>query len=259
MVLALALLMVPVPSPGQQPGKVYRIGYLRPYQAPTDPPPHHCPRKGGPSWLAWLEGLREHGYILRQNLVIECRYTDGREERAPALAAELVSLKVDLLIAEGTVQVRAAKQVTTEIPIVMVGVIDPVGRGLVAGLAHPGGNVTGLTDTVGMEMEGKRLQLLKEAVPKLSRVAALYGGSPEPLLMREREAASRALGVTLQVYRVQAPEELEGAPFSPGICPPFGPNEWYIWSLPAEDNPLVPSWYPGITSRGLPSPYPQTQ
>jgi putative ABC transport system substrate-binding protein len=162
-----------------------------------------------------VEGLREHGYIRGQNLVIECRYTEGREERAPAFAAELVSLKPDLLVVNSTANVRAAKQATSTIPIVMVGVIDPVRRGLVASLAQPGGNVTGLTDTF-MEMEGKRLQLLKEAVPTVSRVAALSysSGPPSPTanpLQGEVEAAARALGVTLQSYGVRAPEEFEGA------------------------------------------------
>jgi putative ABC transport system substrate-binding protein len=159
-----------------------------------------------------VEGLRAHGYIPGQNLVIECRYTEGREERAASLAAELVSLKVDLLVANGTTQVRAAKQATSAIPIVMYGVIDPVRRGLVASLAHPGGNVTGPTDTL-MEMEGKRLQLLKEAVPTVSRVAVLsYStGTHEGIFEREREAAARALGVTLQSYGVRALEEIAGA------------------------------------------------
>ena len=120
-----------------------------------------------------MEGLRERGYTQGQNLVIECRYTEGRDERAPALAAELVNLKVDLIVAGNTNQVRAAKQATSTIPIVMQGVIDPVRRGLVASLARPGGNVTGLTDDAGLEILGKYLQLLKEAVPTASRVAAL--------------------------------------------------------------------------------------
>ncbi len=210
----LTLLAVPFLSPGEQPAKAYRIGYLAVGPAPTDQTPQHCPIKGGPSWQAFMEGLREHGYLPGQNLLIECRWTEGREERAPALAAELVSLKVDLLIAYGTNQIRAAKGSTTEIPIVMVGVIDPVRRGLVASLAHPGGNVTGLTYTVGMEIEQKCLQLLKEAVPKASRVAVLYhsGGPPEPPLFRtEEEAAARALGLTLQFYGVREPEEFAGA------------------------------------------------
>ena len=102
-----------------------------------------------------MEGLRERGYIQGQNLVIECRYTEGRDERAPALAAELVNLKVDLIVAANTNQVRAAKQATSTIPIVMHGVIDPVRRGLVASLARPGGNVTGLTDDAGLGIAGE--------------------------------------------------------------------------------------------------------
>ncbi len=216
-VLALALLAAPIPSPGQQPAKIYRIGYLGVGRAPTEQTPQHCPIKGSPGWQAFVEGLREHGYLLGQNLILECRSTEGHEERAPALAAELVSLKPDLLVAFGTVQVRAAKQATTEIPIVMDGVIDPVRRGLVASLAHPGGNVTGVTYTVGTEIEGKRLHLLKEAVPKISRVAVLGHPSPTPgppgpdLFRQEREAAARALNVTLQSFEVRALEELAGA------------------------------------------------
>jgi len=215
--LALTLLAVPLSARAQQPGKVYRIGWLgitRP--AATDTNPQVCFTKGG-HWQAFLAGLREHGYLPGQTLVTECRWTEGRTERAPALAAELVSLKPDLLVAFSTANVRAAKQATSTIPIVMLGVIDPVGRGLVPSLAHPGGNVTGLTDQP-MEMEGKRLQLLKEAVPTVSRVAALShpGGSglpagAEPQFARELEAAARALGLTLQIYDVRVPEELEGA------------------------------------------------
>jgi putative ABC transport system substrate-binding protein len=158
-----------------------------------------------------VEGLREYGYVPGQNLLIECRLTEGRLERAPALAAELVSLKPDLLVAYATPNVRAAMQATNTIPILMAAVVDPVGRGLVASLAHPGGNVTGLTDTVGPEILGKHLQLLKEAVPKVSRVAVLAYGPPEPIFRREEEAAARALNVTLQFYGVQDPTEFAGA------------------------------------------------
>ena len=162
-----------------------------------------------------MEGLREHGYIPGQNVVIECRYTEGREERAPALAAELVSLTPDLLVAGGwSYNILAAKQATSTIPILMVGATDPVETGFVASLAHPGGNLTGLTDTVGPEVVGKQFQLLKEAVPKASRVADLYSpaaGPPIPRWGTEREAAARVLGLTVRTYRVQAPEEFEGS------------------------------------------------
>ena len=122
-----------------------------------------------------------------QNLVIECRWTEGRIERGSALAAELVSLKLHLIIATSTLAVRALKQVTSTIPIVMGGVIDPVGRGLVASLAQPGGNVTGVTSTP-VEFVGKWLQLLKEALPTISRVAVLVYGSPGSSFAREQEA-----------------------------------------------------------------------
>jgi len=212
--LALGLLVAPVPSDGQQPAKVYRIGWLGNDAVPAeDINPQNCPIKGPPYWQVFVEGLRERGYIPGQNLIIECRWTEGREERAPGLAAELVSLKPDLIIAVATANARAAKQATSTLPIVFWGVVEPVGRGLVASLAQPGGNVTGLTDTP-LQMDGKRLQLLKEAVPKVSRVAVLEysSGPPNPAspFRREREAAARALGVMLQVYDVRDPADFEG-------------------------------------------------
>jgi putative ABC transport system substrate-binding protein len=210
-ILALALFAAPVPSLGQQPGKVYRIGYLVVGPAPAERTPQNCPIKGSPNWQAWLEGLQEHGYIWGRNLVIECRYTEGREERAPAFAAELVSVKPDLIFAYGSAQVRAAKQATSTIPIVMGGVIDPVEQGLVASLAQPGGNVTGLTFSAGREIVGKHLQLLKEAVPKVSSVAVLgYSGTPA-FYRAETQAAAQALDLTLQFYEVGGPEAFEGA------------------------------------------------
>jgi ABC-type uncharacterized transport system substrate-binding protein len=211
-ILTFGLLAAACPSYGQQPAKVYRIGFLGAVICGADTNAQHCPIQGNPLWQAWLEGLREHGYIPGQNLVIECRCTEGREERAPGLAAELVSLKVDLLVTAGTPQVRAAKQATRTIPIVMVSVSDPVGGGLVASLAHPGGNLTGLTDML-RETEGKRLQLLKEAAPKISRVAVLRYAArpPDPAWQRERETASLRLGLTLQSYGLRDPAEFAGA------------------------------------------------
>ena len=158
-------------------------------------------------WQTWIEALRERGYIQGQNLVVECRYTEGRDERAEAFAAELVSLKVDLIVASGTNQVRAAKQATSAIPIVMHSVMEPVRRGLVAGLARPGGNVTGLTESAGMEIYGKYLQLLKEAVPTVSRVAALrYSGASYDLdfgreTYKEMEAEARSARRAAAVLR----------------------------------------------------------
>jgi putative ABC transport system substrate-binding protein len=161
-----------------------------------------------------MEGLREHGYLPGQNLLIECRWTGGRAEPAPALAAELVSLKPDLIVVHGLVAgVRAAQQATSTIPIVMLNITAPVGQGLVASLAHPGGNVTGLSDTVGFQAVPKRLQFLKEAAPKVSRVAVLRysGGLGSPGYEETFQAAARGLGVTPQLYGVRAPEELQGA------------------------------------------------
>ncbi len=203
--LVLSLLAVPVLSLGQQPAKVYRIGWLATGTYGTDP--RSCPPKGNAFWQTWIEALRERGYIQGQNLVVECRYTEGRDERAQAFAAELVSLKVDLIVASGTNQVRAAKQATSAIPIVMHSVMEPVRRGLVAGLARPGGNVTGLTESAGMEIYGKYLQLLKEAVPTVSRVAALrYSGASYDLdfgreTYREMEAEARAARRAAAVLR----------------------------------------------------------
>jgi len=213
-ILALGMLAAPLPSDGQQSAKVHRIGFLSGDMfAPTeDTHLQKCPLTGNPPWQAFVEGLRERGYIQGQNLVIECRWTEGRAERAPAFASELLGLKPDLIVATNTALVRATQQATSTIPIVMVGVIDPVGSGLIASLAHPGGNVTGLTDAF-IETEGTRLRLLKEALPTVSRVAVLryLTGAPEPHFGRGLEAAARAIDVTLQVYDVRDPEELEGA------------------------------------------------
>ena len=212
--LAAALLAAPFPSDAQQPTKVYRIGYLGVgAPAPNDTTAQHCPIKGDPNWQAWVEGLRERGYFPGRNLVIECRYTEGRAERAPDLAAELMSLKPDLIIANSTANVRAAMLRTSTIPIVMVGVFDTVRTGLVASLAHPGGNVTGVTDSVGGEIVGKRLQLLKEAAPKLSRVAVLLDsfGHVTGAFLGDALKEARALDVTVRSYPVRDPKEIEDA------------------------------------------------
>ncbi len=213
--LALILLTAPVPSLGQQTGKVYRIGRLAGGLSPNEVTPQNCPRKGGAFWEGWVAGLRDRGYVQGQNLVVTCRYTEGLNERAQALAAELVALKLDLIVAANTNQVRAAKQATSTIPIVMHGVIDPVRRGLVSSLARPGGNVTGLTDDAGLEILGKYLQLLMQTVPTATRIAALRNrgalGDPSTLWGGVLEEEAQALGVTLQPYLVGNSEELEAA------------------------------------------------
>ena len=204
--VAFGALAVPLPAGAQQAGKVARIGILCVGICPL------IPLGVGPNDAAFVQGLREAGYTDGRNLSVDVRGIGGSYDQLPALVAGLVQSKVDVIVAIGSpASAQAAKNATSTIPIVMVGVLEPVRRGLVPNLAHPGGNVTGLTDTL-METEGKRLQLLKEAVPKISRVALLYApGSPEPLLMREREAAAQTLGLTLQVYRVREPSEFAGA------------------------------------------------
>ncbi len=214
-ILVLAFLAAPVSLCAQQPAKVYRIGFHGGEMfAPTeDTPRQKCPVTGSPNWQAFVAGLREHGYILGQNLVIECRWDRGRYDLAPVLADELVQRKVDLMVVTSGPRVRAAKEATSTIPVVMVYVAEPVANKLVASLAHPGGNVTGVTYTVGPEIAGKYLQLLKEAVPTLARVAALvYPEYPvTPAFLREAQAAAQALGLTLQSYEVRDPKEFEGA------------------------------------------------
>jgi putative ABC transport system substrate-binding protein len=193
------------PAAAQQPKKVPRIGYLSSSDPATESPRAEAIRLG----------LREFGYIEGQNIAIEYRYSGrrGTENRAAQLASELVRLKVDIIVvAGGQTPIRAAKNATKTIPIVMVGSgVDPVEEGLVESLARPGGNVTGLTN-LGPELGGKRLELLKEAVPKLARVAVLYasGSSSSVLQMKEvLPIAARALKLTLQPWEIRAADGFE--------------------------------------------------
>ena len=202
-ILAFGLLAAPLAAEAQAPTKVYRIGGLG-NSPPTSP-------QAGPLWEALAEGLRERGYTEGENLVIERRWAEGRVERFPSLAAELVSLKVDLIVVASTQGALAAKQATRLIPIVMLYVLSPVESGLVASLARPGGNVTGVAWAAGAEIVGKHLELLKEAIPKVSRVAVLSNPiyPPDAVLRREAQSAAGLLGLTLQVYEVRDPNELE--------------------------------------------------
>lgn len=201
MVVALALVLVLVGLTGgveaQQPQKVWRIGYLSPVDATSDSARAEATR------LA----LRERGYIIGQNIASEYRYAEGKFDRVPELAAELVRLKVDIIVVVGgTGTVQAAKNATKTIPIVMVGAgLDPVKTGLVESLARPGGNVTGLT-LLSDELGGKRLELLKEAVPKVARVAVLYGPAILGTAHEVKEVlpvAARALKLTLQPWEIR--------------------------------------------------------
>ena len=206
-VTALLLLLLAAPldmATAQPPQNVPRVGYL----------------KGGSSsdalrqrWLeAFRQGLRELGYVDGQNIAIEPRWTEGKDDRLPVLAADLVRSKVDVIVAETGAATRAAQQATRTIPIVMSLVNDPVGSGLVASLARPGGNVTGLT-IVSPDLVGKQLELLKEVVPKVSRVALLrHPDNPASAAqLRQAEAAAQALGVRLQTLEARSPQEIDGA------------------------------------------------
>jgi ABC-type uncharacterized transport system substrate-binding protein len=181
----------------QQPKKIPRIGYLTGVgSAPSE---------------AFLQGLRDLGYVEGKNILIEFRTTGGKSERLPELAAELVRLKVDVIVADTAGEVSAAKNASSTIPIVMRGVADPIALGLVATLAHPGGNVTGIA-TLAPELSGKRLELLKEVIPKLSRVAFLTPAVKAfRTSIRETEGAAHALGLQLQILQIREADELEGA------------------------------------------------
>jgi putative ABC transport system substrate-binding protein len=201
--VAAMLLAVCLPAQAQQPKKVYRLGYLSPVDAATD-----SPRAEGIR-LA----LRDLGYIEGQNIAIEYRYEEGKRDRLPELAAELTRLKVDIIVVSGgDRQIRAAKNATKTIPIVMTGQgSDPVRAGHVESLARPGGNVTGLT-VLTRELGGKRLELLKEAVPKLARVAVLYDPANRASLHEVKEglpADARALKLTIEPWEIRAVDDLE--------------------------------------------------
>jgi putative ABC transport system substrate-binding protein len=186
----------------QQPKKVPRIGVLWLYS----------PTIASPFAEAFRQGLRGLGYVEGQNIALEERWAEGRFDRLPSLAAELVRLKVDILVTASTPAAQAGQQATQSIPIVLTNVSDPVESGLVSSLARPGGNVTGLS-LMHPELAGKRLELLKEVIPKLSRVAVLSNPANPimPPLLRETEAAARALGVQLQVVEVRDPSDFDSA------------------------------------------------
>ena len=200
--VVVVLLNVAVITEAQQPKKVPRIGYLASADAATE----------STRTEAFRHGLRDLGYVENKNIVIDWRYADGKLDRLPALAEELVHLKVDVIVTAGPAATRPAKEATSTIPIVMAFDNDPVGSGFVASLARPGGNITGLS-ALAPELTGKRLELLKEIVPKLSRLAIL-GTSTEPgyaQTLRETELAAEALKVQLQYLDVLATKDIETA------------------------------------------------
>ena len=201
--LCALLLALSLPAQAQQASKISRIGYLSAGSSSSESTRSETIR------LA----LRELGYIEGQNIAIEYRYAEGKLDRLPELAAELVRLKVDIIVvAGGVIQIRAAKNATKTIPIIMLGPgADPVKEGLVESLARPGGNVTGLT-TLARELGGKRLELLKEAVPKVARVAVLYDPAIPPSVLEVKEVlpvAARALGLTVRSWEVRDADGFE--------------------------------------------------
>jgi ABC-type uncharacterized transport system substrate-binding protein len=199
--LIIAFVICGAAARAQQPARIFRIGILIPASAS--------------SYSAWVEAfrqrLRERGYVEGKNILIEYRYTEGKYERLPDLAAELVRVKVDVIVTTGAV-VLTAKEVSGTIPIVFAAAVDPVGGGLVSSLARPGGNITGLS-LMAPDLDGKRLELLKEAFPKVARVAFLW----EPFRLRgnpaltEMEAAAKALGLKLQSLPVRSLDDFDGA------------------------------------------------
>ena len=201
--LSLFSLTLPLAAEAQHTAKVPRVGWLSPGSSTSDE-----------NFLAsFRDGLRELGWVVGQNIAIESRWAEGRFERLPDLAAELVRLKVDVIVASVTQASLAAKHATGTIPIVMVGVGDPLGSGLVASLARPGGNVTGPSSMLA-EVSGKQLALLKETVPKASPVAVLWNpANPvwQAAALRQTEVTAGALGLRLQLVEARGPDELEGA------------------------------------------------
>ena len=198
------LLAAPLVAEAKPAGKVYRIGYIS--NSPPSTP------ESSRMYEAFRQGLLERGWVEGQNVVIEWRFAEGRMERFPDLTADLIRLKVDIVVTLGGPAARAAKQATTTTPIVAIGVSDPVGQGLVASLARPGGNVTGLA-TLFPELAVKRLELLKEALPGVSRVAVLWNAANpgNVIILRGVQAAAQTLGVTLQSREVRGPDDFEAA------------------------------------------------
>jgi putative ABC transport system substrate-binding protein len=199
------IVAAPFAAEAQQAGKVARIGWLSTNVAASP----HLPE-------AFLQGLRDFGYVEGRNIVIEYRSAEGKFERFPALAAELVALKVDIIVAaSSTPAALATKQATRTLPIVFIGVADPVTSGVVTSLARPGGNVTGLSNLIA-ELVGKCLEQLTQAVPGVSRVAVLWqpgamGERTDKDMLKRAEVAARALGVRLQIVEARGPEDIDRA------------------------------------------------
>jgi len=200
--LALGILVAPLAAGAQPAGKAPRIGLLSPFSPSAAAPWHE----------AFRQGLRDLGWVEGKNISIEYRYAEGRNDRLPDLAADLVRLNVDIIVASVNTDALAAKNATRAISIVMASAGDPVALGLVESLARPGGNITGLSQ-IAPELAGKRLELLKEIVPKLSRVAVLWrpDGTTSPLAWKESQLPARALGLQLHSMEVRRSSEFAKA------------------------------------------------
>ena len=200
--LTLSLLAAPLAAEGQPAGRLPRIGFLGNSTAPLEA------NLVGP----FREGLRDLGYVEGQNIRIEYRWAEGKYERFPALIAELLALKVDLIVTAGTPAALAVKKGTTSTPLVMVAVGDPIGTGLVASLARPGGNITGLT-SISPELDGKRVELLREVIPNVSHIAVLWNpASPLQVVAKKAtQAAAQVLGMQVLSLGVRAAEDLDNA------------------------------------------------
>jgi putative ABC transport system substrate-binding protein len=200
--LTLGPLAAPLAAEAQPAGKIPRIGFLS----------LSSPEAVAPRIEAFRQGLRQLGWVESQNVTIEYRYAEGKVERLPTLAAELVGLRIDLLVVGGITASHAAKQATTSLPIVFIGAGEPVTTGLVTSLARPGGNITGIASLV-PELVAKHLELLKEAIPKMRRVAVLLNPTnpTSPLAVKYAETAAVALGLRLQVSEVRRLADFEHA------------------------------------------------
>ena len=197
-----SLLTAPLVAEAQEPTRVWRIGVLGPGSYSSNDPRMEALRRG----------LRELGYAEGRNVAFEFRWASGNADRLPALAAELVKLKVDAIVTQGTQATDAARRAATTTPIVFAVAGDPVGTGLVASLARPGGNVTGLTD-IASEIAGKRLDLLREAVPGITRIAVLWNSANPSAApqMKDTSAGARSLGLSVRSLELGDVSQLEGA------------------------------------------------
>jgi len=199
---ALSLLLGPVATQAQQTAKLHRIGFLGNSTATLEA------NLVGP----FREGLRDLGYVEGRNVLIEYRWTEGKYERFPALIGELIAQKVEVIVAAGTPATLAVKKATTSVPLVMIAVGDPVGTGIVPSLSQPGGNITGLT-SISTEMDGKRLELLREVLPSVSHIAVLWNAASPLQVLAEKQVQAAAQGLRIKVLSlgVRTEEEIKNA------------------------------------------------